>query len=372
MPRGLRIVHIINNLMLGGAENLMSTLLPALKERGNQIHLICLNDGVHTPYRDALQAAGIEITVLHNGSVYHPYLIHLLAKAIKKINPDIVHAHLFPTTYWTSIACRIYGISCVRIMTEHDTSNRRMKNPWLKWPERLIYKGYHGVICISKGVQQALREHMPFVNAEAIPNGISLSAYTNPNPIPPDAAVLEKLNAFTQHKKVLLSVGRLAIKKNQETLIRMMRYLPKEVCFILCGDGDRRPILEQLIQEEQVSDRVWLAGAQEQIPYFIRRAHIGLLSSTIEGFGLAAVEMMAGGLPVFCSNVAGLNDICPDEFLLLNPNDAQGYAERVNILLQDPEQYKQLQRLCVDTSLQYSLNHMADAYHQYYLNQCRL
>jgi glycosyltransferase involved in cell wall biosynthesis len=372
MPRGLRIIHIINNLLLGGAENLMSTLLPALQERGNHIHLICLNNLVYPPYRQALLDAGIKITVLHNGSVYDPRLIRLLAKTIKQHNPDVVHAHLFPATYWTSLACRLYKLSCVRIMTEHDTSNRRMKNPWLKWPERLVYKGYDGVICISKGVQEALQKHMPFVAAVAIPNGISLEAYTNLKPSPPSKEVLQQLAAFTNKRVLLLSVGRLAIKKNQETLIRMMPFLPEHVCLIICGEGDRRPVLEQLIRDEKVADRVWLAGAQEQIPYFIHQAHIGLLSSTIEGFGLAAVEMMAGGLPVLCSNVAGLNDICPDSFLLLNPHDAKGYAERVSILLKEPERYKKLQALCMATTSQYSLNHMADAYHQYYVKQCGL
>lgn len=356
--------------MLGGAENLMSTLLPALKERGNYIHLICLNNTVYAPYQEALQEAGIGITVLHQGSVYNPRLISLLVQALKKLKPDVVHAHLFPSTYWTSIACKWYNIPVVRVMTEHDTSNRRMKNWLLKVPEYIVYKGFDGVICISEAVRQAVKKHMPFMYAVAIPNGVTLSLYTNPNPTPPEPTVLKQLDAFTKERKVLLTVGRLAIKKNQETLIRMMRYLPKEVCLILCGEGDRRVVLEQLIQEEQVADRVWLAGSQKAIPYFIRRAHIGLLSSTIEGFGLAAVEMMAGGLPVLCSNVPGLNDVCADTYLLLEPNDAAAYAERVQALLNNSDLYQRMQALCLATVPQYSLSHMADAYHHYYQNQC--
>lgn len=371
MSRNLRIIHIINNLMLGGAENLMSTLLPALQERGNYIHLICLNNIVYAPYQQALQEAGIGITVLHQGSVYDPRLISMLGKALKTLKPDVVHAHLFPSTYWTSLACRLYSLPCVRVMTEHDTSNRRMKNPLLKVPEYIVYKGYHGVICISEAVRQAVKQHMPFVEAVAIPNGVTLSLYTNPNPTPPEPAVLKQLDAFTKERKVLLTVGRLAIKKNQETLIRMMQFLPKDVCLILCGEGDRRPVLVELMQNEQVADRVWLAGSQQAIPYFIRRAHIGLLSSTIEGFGLAAVEMMAGGLPVLCSNVPGLSDVCADAYLLLEPHDAAGYAERVDALLNNTDLYQRMQARCLATVPQYSLSHMADAYHQYYQHQCR-
>ncbi|MGI9191236.1 MAG: glycosyltransferase [Chitinophagaceae bacterium] len=373
MSARIHIVHIINNLSLGGAENLLRNLLPGLQEKGFQISLICLNGMAHPGIRANIEAAGIPIHVLGQGSVYRPGLILKLYRLLRQLNPDIVHAHLFPSTYWAAMAIRLEGRKRRLIMTEHSTSNKRMKQGALKWIERWNYHTYHTVICISNGVQQRLAQYVPTVNTVMIPNGIPMANYTQANPTPPDAETRQAFHRFFQPEQhfLILSVGRLIPSKNHETAIRAMKHLPQSMRLMICGDGVQKEKLQQLIVAEQVQDRVWLAGKQEAIPYFIQQAQVGLLCSHFEGFGLAAVEMMAGGLPVICSKVEGLQEICADPFLLVAPTDAESIAQKIVALQQDKDLYVRMKTACLEKAPQYSMDAMCSGYAQFYHSLCR-
>lgn len=39
----MKILHIINTLNTGGAERLLTNILPIMKEQGNEVHLLLLN-----------------------------------------------------------------------------------------------------------------------------------------------------------------------------------------------------------------------------------------------------------------------------------------------------------------------------------------
>ncbi|TOK95036.1 glycosyltransferase, partial [Vibrio parahaemolyticus] len=77
----------------------------------------------------------------------------------------------------------------------------------------------------------------------------------------------------------------------------------------LAGDGDRKASLQRLAQSLNVSPRVHFHGVVSDIPLFLSDMDIYVQSSHVEGFGLAAVEAMAAGLPVLSSNVPGLDEV---------------------------------------------------------------
>ena len=373
MPRQIHIVHVINNLSLGGAENLLRNLLPGLQEQGFRIDLICLNPLFHPGIKQSIEMAGIGIHVLHKGSVYNPTIIYSLYRLIRRLNPDIVHTHLFPSTYWGAIAIRWEGRKRCLIMTEHSTSNKRMKQGALKWLERWNYHTYRAVICISRGVQTRLANYVPNVQTVTIPNGIPIAEYTQLNPPPPNEETRSAFRRFysKENDVLVLSVGRLISSKNHETSIRALKYLPNNVRLLICGEGAHRENLEKLIAAEQLEDRVWLAGKQEAIPYFVQQAQIGILCSLFEGFGLAAVEMMAGGLPVICSKVEGLQEICADPFLLVEPHDEQAIAQKIKSLLENETLYTTLKNACTAKAPQYSMDAMCLGYSNFYNQLCR-
>ena len=97
----MKVLHVINNLDIGGAEKLILEAFPKFKEEGVELELAIL-DGTAYPFLKQLQKKNFNIHILGKGSVYNPWLIFKLIFLIKKV--DIVHVHLFPSLYWVSIA----------------------------------------------------------------------------------------------------------------------------------------------------------------------------------------------------------------------------------------------------------------------------
>lgn len=364
MSTPIHVVHIINNLRMGGAEKLMSTLLPRMASEGIRCTLVCLEQGCEEPYRRALTEAGIQMHNLSEKGLYHPSLLFALGRILKKLNPDLIHAHLFPTMYWTALATMVYRIRVPLLLTEHTTSNRRMRLPWLNPLQQVVYRRYSCVVCISDGVQNALNEQIPHLPLKTIYNGIPLEIYAQKVTQCADEDLMRRVRLLKQHpdNKLVVSVGRLVDKKNQECMIRAMAHLPENVHLMIAGEGERRTVLTQLIAELHLEARVTLLGNRNDIAWLVQHADAGILTSVVEGFGLAAVEMMAAGLPVACSRVPGLGEVAADPSLLAEPEDDAGFADIISKLLGDASYRNHMVELGRKKASLFAIEHMAGAY----------
>ena len=115
----MKVLHVISSLEIGGAQRLLSDLLPIQKQQGLDVELL-LNVRVENEFTRKIQDAGIRISSL-DIPVYSVTNISRLRTHIKGY--DVVHVHLFPSIYWVAIAA--IGLQVKLVYTEHSTSNRR-------------------------------------------------------------------------------------------------------------------------------------------------------------------------------------------------------------------------------------------------------
>lgn len=340
----MRVLHIITSLEFGGAQRLLVDLLP-LQSASEEVTLL-VYERVHNDFERAIEEAGIKILCLNEHKFHNPGVIFRLRKIFRDY--DLVHAHLFPTIYWTSLAAR--GVEVKLVYTEHSTSNSRRNKSYFRLIERFMYSGYDRIISISQQTQDALTSWLGQRDERfvVVNNGVDTRKFCSIKiPVIP---------------KSLIMVSRFASSKDQETVIRAMELIDKEAVLRFVGDGENRRHCEELAQELGVSDRVQFLGSRSDVPELVASSYIGIQSSNWEGFGLTAVELMAAGKPVIATNVDGLKQVVEGAGEIFNVGNASDLAARVNYLLKDHEYYQKVAKKCVQRAMEYDIAVMSEEY----------
>lgn len=325
----MKVLHVISSLGIGGAERLISDMLPQMKATGVDVSLLVYRR-LYNDFEKKLEDAGVNIISLEVKSNYNPRIVFSLVNAIKGF--DVIHVHLFPALYQVALANTF--VHKRLIYTEHSTTNKRRNKIVFRNLERIVYEKYSSIVSVSNDVQKSLmrwlniRDH----RFSVIRNGIDLKSYN----IPPKKG---------DYPVNLLMISRFVPAKDQETVIRAMRWIDKKVHVVFVGDGETKQLCEELARKIGVAERCHFVGSQSNIPHYISKADVGILSSHWEGLPISSLEMMAGGLPVIASDVEGLRQVIGGAGVLFKERDDQELADIVNRMVIDGN-YRESVTLC--------------------------
>jgi len=150
---------------------------------------------------------------------------------------------------------------------------------------------------------------------------------------------------------VLLFVGRLSEGKNLGFLIRVARRLADRrpnLRLLVCGDGECRPALLNLVRSQGLEDNVRFMGRlpNERLPEVAAAADVFVLPSLAEGLSIALLEALACGVPAVCSNVGDLAQavISGENGYVIQEYDADAYAGRIEDILRDHARFSRRAR----------------------------
>ena len=351
----MKILHVISSLEIGGAQRLLSELLPIIKIKGD-ITLLVLYD-IDNELKNRIISNSIKIINLNQKKIYNPLIVLQLIKIIKEY--DIIHVHLFPTLYWVGIAS-LFCSHKILLYTEHSTFNKRRNHRCLLFIEKFIYSLYNVIISISHQTQLNLitwlQKDYNDSHFNVIENGINLKLYSDINIQP--------------NNKNLIMISRFVESKDQQTVIKAMTYLNNDIKLLFVGDGHTKVECENLAKKLKVYHRISFLGTRNDIPSLIQNSYIGIQSSNWEGFGLSALEIMASNRPIIASNINGLKEIVKDAGLLFEKGNEKALANLINTLINDETYYHEIANKCYERAQLYSIENMANRYYKLYEYLC--
>ena len=354
----MKILHVITSMRIGGAEKLVSEIVPKLQAMEHQVDVL-LFDGTDTAFKEVLKENKIRIIEFSNGGfIYNPLYIFRLVPLLGKY--DIIHTHNTACQLFVAIASVLCSV--MLIMTEHNTSNRRRGWKWYKFIDRWMYGRYKSVICISDAAERNLKEYLGDCRTSVctIYNGVDIYRFTHALPS-------QSLKERALGKKIAVMVAGFRYQKDQDTLIRAMKYLPEGKYELwLVGDGERRLFLEQLCRTEQVAESVRFLGIRNDIPEILKTADFVIMSSHFEGLSLSSIEGLSSGKPFIASDVDGLHEIIEGAGILFPHEDAKALAKIIVRLSIDENYYKEIVSHCLQRAKEYDIQKTVEKYAHVY------
>ncbi len=140
----------------------------------------------------------------------------------------------------------------------------------------------------------------------------------------------------------LVTVARLHRSKGHAVLIRAIGRLLRngaDVTLRVVGSGPERPVLERLVEELGLRQRVSFTGslAEDAVIDEISRSDVFVLASDAEPLGVAYVEAMALGVPTIGTAAGGVAEIITDgvDGLLIPARNAERLSAAIARLIDD-------------------------------------
>lgn len=359
----MKILHYTHNLGSGGAEKLLSDILPLMKEKGHEVHLAISNDKKNVPkFQEILNASDIPIFNFDT-SFYNPIQIIRIARMLRAEKYDIVHAHLFPTQYWLAFAS-VFKLKGTRLCkTEHNESNSRRKFKILRPIDRWIYSRYDNLIGITSTVTENLAIWLKNRYIETIPNGVNLQQIQEAQQNY-DAKNYDFLKPNTYN---ILMVGRFdGINKDQLSLIKALEYLPDDVQLYFAGEGPAQEAIKEKTSELGFNNRVNFLGLRTDIYTIMNLVDLNVLSTNMEGLSGVTLESLASGKPFIGTDVGGVNNIVPDKSFLFPKQNPQALAEKITEIKDDRSIQEELVKKALDHVKAYDISHMVEKYLEVY------
>jgi glycosyltransferase involved in cell wall biosynthesis len=143
--------------------------------------------------------------------------------------------------------------------------------------------------------------------------------------------------------------------------LRALTTIPN-VQLLLVGDGILRPSLEKLARSLGVAERVTFFGRRKDVAQILKASDIYIHSATFDGFGIAACEAMAAGLPVIASDVPGLADVVRGAGILFPAGDHAALARKIRDLMVSSERRREMSEASQKRAQSFGIDRTVDGY----------
>jgi glycosyltransferase involved in cell wall biosynthesis len=301
----VRVIHVVQTLVKGGAETMIRTLCRGLAANGVDVHVI----SVYPSDLDPAERARLNVPVVELGRRgradvgYFPHLVRTIAR----MRPDVVHAHLHTGQYAGRAAAVLAGARAIALTVHGDEPGGR-----IRWTvDRFLHARTRRFIVFTASQRErfAREQRVPIERVAVIPNGVVARPQVARAEVRATLGIPD--DAFAVY-----TVGRLSEEKNQAAAIdavaAMRRTGAPEVHLVIAGDGPLAENLRSRAAERGLGDRVHFLGYRADAPELCSAMDLFLLTSLRERMPMALGEAVLAGLAPVVTPWQGSDDMVRD------------------------------------------------------------
>lgn len=155
----------------------------------------------------------------------------------------------------------------------------------------------------------------------------------------------------------IVTAAELNDNKNQKVVIEAISKIKNNnIYYTLCGKGNNKVKLENLINEKKSSKRVKLVGYRTDMHEVLQTADAFAFPSIREGLGVAAVEALASGVPLIVADNRGTREYAVDRknSLVCNAKESESFKQAIEELSTNEALYRHLKSNCRETADNFS------------------
>ncbi len=339
---------------VGGSGVVASELATGLAARGHSIHLIAsgLPGRAHPSERLTFHQVQVPDYPLFEHAPYSLAVASKIVEVFLHHRLDLLHVH-YAVPHATSayLARQMLGADAPRIVTSlHGTDVMLLgADPSYRPVTAFAVASSDGVTAPSEALRGEARRRLGLradLPIEVIANFVDSDHFVPAAPRErarlhalfaqpaPDGPVLFHVSNFRAVKRV----GDLV-----DVLARLRQHVPARL--VMVGDGPERAVAAQRALALGLTDQVCFLGKRDEFVEHLQHADAFLLPSESESFGVAALEALSCGVPVFGYRVGGLPEVVAESVgRLVEPFDVDALAHAVLGVVAQPTAHEALAR----------------------------
>jgi glycosyltransferase involved in cell wall biosynthesis len=330
----MKILQAVLSFEKGGRTRRIVDLSEGLKDKGHEVVFFALS----SPPDWIQQKHPMLADTLTLGNKRRGLVTNILGfiKLVRKVRPDLIHAHCATSRLLAAAASLFTGIPAA------GTFHHSILEPYAKKPSnQIVAKLLAHVIAISSNRQQLMQRNLGLSakNLTLIHGGTEIEPLA-------DAEARQQCReqlGIAADRLALLSVGHLGQIKGHDYVVEAMTTVIQRIPNVhlyIGGQGLEEDFrrLNSLIAQHQLQQHVTLLGEIKPKPWY-DASDVFVLASIEEGFGLVFIEAAARRLPVVATDTGGISDIVvhAETGFLVPVRDSAAIANALIPLLENTE-----------------------------------
>ena len=329
----MKVAYLLGTLNRGGAEILLLDVFKNASKADFDFIGIHRKAGA---LNDDYYATGQKLFLL---SPKHPFYLFKLRRLLKKEKINIVHSQLISDALFAWIACLGTGIKIVQTFHGGFRKNSTSKKIFMgKRADKNIFvsQTQRDTVCLKLGL---IPEKQSVVY-----NGVSFEKIDN-------VADFKPLEFRKKTDLLLGTVGNFNSVRDQMTVCRFLDLLNKQNIdfqFVFAGTRvESQAFLYDdcvnFCKENGLLEKVHFLGSRNDVPAILKQLDAFIYSTNHDTFGIAVMEAIVTGIPVFVNDWGVMCEITENGKLatLYKTKDEQDLFNKFMLFLQSKDKYIQ-------------------------------